>query len=260
MHSPTILEVIASNSAPRAEFAYIDDSGDPGRKQGASATFGLGCVLVPVDHWTTRLDMLVELRRTLNQTYGLRMRDEVKGEWIAGVKKHFRDLGLGDGQLRDIYTRHLAVAPVVSSAVFGVVILKKQVQKVSLDLEEWAWQYLLQRLRMRTRETGAPIIIVHDNGSRNAATRAQIRQFRRWSWVNGQQIAAPLLIEDPIPRDSQHSYFVQLADLAAFAATRRIMPSKGKRANLCPPDMWQNLGTARLTKASGRGDGIVAWP
>lgn len=260
MTKPTIRDVIASNTAPRAEFAYIDDSGDPGRKSGFSATFGLGCTVVPVDHWTTRLDMLVELRRALKATYGLRMRDEVKGEWIAGVKKHFRDLGLGDGQLRDIYSRHMEVAPVVCSVAFGVVIMKSQIQKLDLDVEEWGWNFLLQRLRMRTRETGAPIIVVHDNGSRNAATRAQIRAFRRHAWVSGQQIEAPLLIEDPIPRDSQHSYFVQLADLAAFAATRRVMPSKGKRANLCPPDMWQRLGTARLTKVSGRGDGIVAWP
>lgn len=260
MTEPTMVDVMASNKATRAEFAYIDDSGDPGRKQGSSATFGLGCTIVPVDHWTTRLDLLVELRRSFRATYGLRMRDEIKGEWIAGVKKHFRDLGLGDGQLRDIYSRQLSVAPVVCSAAFAVVITKSQIQKPDLDVEEWAWNFLLQRLRMRTRETGAPIIVMHDNGSRNAATRAQLRAFRRRAWVSGQEIEAPLLIEDPIPRDSQHSYFVQLADLAAFAATRRVLPSKGKRANLCPPDMWFRLGDALLTSVSRRGDGIVAWP
>lgn len=186
--------------------------------------------------------------------------DEVKGEWIAGVKKHFRDLGLGDGQLRDIYTRHLKLTQIISSAAFSVILTKSAIYKKDLDLEEWAWKMLFQRLRMRTQETNAPIIVLHDNGSRNAAIRAHLRRFRRIDWVSGMTLSAPLLIEDPTPRDSQQSYFVQLADLCAFAASRRIMPSKGRRANICHPDMWNALGSARLVKASGRGDGIIAWP
>lgn len=254
-------ELIASNTKPRAEFAYVDDSGDPGRgKSGSTKTFGLGCAVVPLDHWTDRLDLMVELRRSLKKTYGVKMTDEVKGEWLAGVKKHFRDLGLGDGQLRDIYRRHLTLAPIVTSAAFAVVVEKDRIQKADLDVEEWGWSFLLQRLRLRTIQTGAPIVLVHDHGGSDQKIRGHLRRFRRWSWVAGQEISAPLLVEDPVSRDSQHSYFIQLADLIAFSATRKIMPSKGKRANICAPDMYDNLGSARLSAVSGRRDGIVHWP
>ncbi|WP_370291527.1 DUF3800 domain-containing protein [Nocardioides sp.] len=260
MAEESLLNLLASNAAPRAEFAYIDDTGDPGRKEGSSTTFGLGCVLVPTDHWTSRLDLLTELRRDLKKRYGLLQTQEVKGEWISGVKKHFRDLGLGDGQLRDIYTSHLKATQVVSSGSFAVIIQKDKVMKRDLDIEEWAWKMLFQRLRLRSRATNAPIVVIHDNGSRNDAIRAHLRRFRRFDWVAGAAHDAPLLIEDASPRDSQQSYFVQLADLAAFSASRRITPAKGKRGNICHPGMWNELGSARLAEVSPRGDGIVAWP
>ena len=256
----TILDLVASNANPRAEFAYIDDSGDPGWKSSSTKTFGLGCLLVPLDQWSSRLDLMVEMRRELKRAYGLRLRDEVKGEWLCNIKKHFLELGLGDGQLRDIYQRHLRLAPVVASGAMAVVMQKEKVYKRDTDLEYWCWEYLLQRLRLRSIETQAPIILVHDNSSANQRIRAHVRRFRKIAWVQDRTTSAPLLIEDPMPRDSQHSYFVQMADLLAYAATRAVIPPQGKRARICNDRMWGELGTCRVQAVSGRHDGIVVWP
>lgn len=256
----SILDLVESNANPRAEFAYIDDSGDPGWKSGSSTTFGLGCVLVPLDHWSERLDLLVEMRRDLKRLYGLRMGDEVKGEWLVNIKKHFYDLRLGDGQLRDIYQRHMRLAPIVASGAFSVVMHKERVRKRDTDLEAWCWEYLFQRLRLRSIEKQIPIIVVHDNGSANQRITTHLRRYRKIGWVQDRTTNAPLLIEDPIPRDSQHSYFVQLADLSAYAATRAVIPPKGKRARICNDSMWDLLGTCRVQAVSPRRDGIVVWP
>lgn len=256
-----IVRMINANAAPRAEFAYIDDSGDPGVGGGGSKTFGLGCVLVPLDEWTRRLDLIHDLRKRLNAAYGVKIRDEVKGEWLAGVKKHFRDLALGDGQLRDIYQRHLRLLPVVASGAFAVVIRKEQIQKATVGVEDTAWQYLLQRLRMRSLETRAPIMIIHDQSSDNAEIRKRVRRARRFLWADGHANTAELIVEDPVPRQSDQTFFIQMADLVAYATTRKVIPARGRGSAICSDEMWDEAGPARLGKVSPRrGDGIVVWP
>jgi hypothetical protein len=255
-----VVQMLTSNQAPRAEFAYIDDSGDPGMAKG-STTFGLGCVMVPLDQWTARLDLVHGMRRTLSETYRVRVRDEVKAEWLSNVKKHFRELGLGDGQLRDIYQQHLRMLSVVSSGAFAVVIQKDRITDRTKNPEEIAWEYLLQRMRMRSNATGAPIVIVHDQTSNYGERRKQIRRFRRLSWAPGStMVTAPLIVEDPVSRESQHSFFIQMADLVAYAASRKVIPARGRGNAICSERMWLELGSASMPQVSGRGDGIVVWP
>lgn len=253
-----ILKVMASSESPRLEFAYVDESGDSGS---ASQTYTLGCLLVPADEWTARLDLLIGLRRGIKQSYGVRFRDEIKANYLLRGRGPLKSLQLGDGQRRDIYQRHLRLVRLIGSGAFAVVIQKGLIT-TGKDPAEQAWLYLFQRLRIRSEKTGVPIVLVHDEGDADRVRRLH-RAFRRHSWSAGQQsVTAPLLVEDPVPRRSDQSFFIQTADLLAYAAYRRVHPPEGRSAgSVCNELMWDELGPRVLSEvAHDRVDGIVVWP
>jgi len=226
-------DLLSSAAAPTAEFAYVDETGDSGdMAQGGSRTYTLGCVLAPIDHWTDRLDLLSEVRRGIKDTYQIRMRDELKANYLIRPRGPLKNSGLGDGQLRDIYRRMLNGLNVVSSGVFAVVIDKEHLQS-GYDPAERAWHFLLQRLRIRSQLMSHPIIVVHDEGE-DKRVRRWHRAFRRHSYdPQGRRVQAKLLVEDPVPRASILSYFVQAADLVAYAAFRRVQPPMASKASVC---------------------------
>src|SRR5690606_13009084 len=95
--------------------------------------------------------------------YGVRMRDELKANYLTRGRGPLKELQLGDGQLRDIYRRMLVATNLAASGVFAVVIDKEHPRGVQ-DPAERAWEYLFQRLRIRSANRGHPIIVVHDDG------------------------------------------------------------------------------------------------
>lgn len=254
-------EILSGNDSPRAEFAYIDESGNTGPiARGGTRSFTLGCVLVPLDNWTDRLDVLVDSRREIKRDYGVRMRDELKANYLVHSRGPLKDLGLGDGQLRDMYRRSLVATNVASSGVFAVVIDKEHPRGVD-DPAGLAWLYLFQRLRIRSAHRGYPIIVVHDDGD-SERVRKILRRFRRFSFApGGRPVTAPLLVEDPVARDSRMSYFVQCADLVAYAAFRRFQPPGKRSGSVCNERMWDVMHARWLTEVNTRSDdGIVVYP
>lgn len=259
---PVVQELVAASANPVAEFAYIDESGNTGDpKKGGTRTYTLGCLLVPMDRWTDRLDVMVEARRAIAKRYGVRMGDELKANYLLRGRGPLQDLRLGDGQRRDIYQGLLGTANLVGSKTFAVVIDKEHPRMAGRDPFDPSWTYLLQRLRIRSENMGHPIIVVHDDGEA-VKVRAVLRRFRRFSYApGGRQVEARLLIEDPIPRASESSYFIQAADLIAYAAFRRIQPPPASRASVCSAAMWDKLEASWMREASrSRADGIVLYP
>jgi hypothetical protein len=66
------------------------------------------------------------------------------------------------------------------------------------------------------------------------------------------------IVEDASERNSRESYFVQLADLNAYAAFRKVFPGPNFGA-----EIWDELGESRVmevNKISGGPPGIVLWP
>jgi hypothetical protein len=62
---------------------------------------------------------------------------------------------------------------------------------------------------------------------------------------------ASRLIDDPVPRRSEGSYFIQLADLVAYAAFRFEISPSPPVAAVCPQGMWNDIGPATFSAATG---------
>lgn len=251
------------------EITYVDESGNTGYGARASKTYSLGCVLVPADAWPEAFDRLLNFRRFLRGEFNIRVRDELKANYLVRNEgPALEELNLGDGIRRRIYRLHMHIVPKAGISAFAVVIVKGLIQQRDRDPRDIAWDYLFNRLERRSSKLSQPIMLVHDEGE-NAVIRKLARRARRAGIARSRfgtgtlQRPARLLIDDPVPRNSDQSYFVQLADLCAYAAFRHVIPPPKRVASVCPAGTWEELGTARIQEVSelvGGPSGIVRWP
>lgn len=234
--------------------AYIDDSGDPGSDPGSSSmTFVLGCVLIDSKSWNPALDDLIKLRKNLNQKFSLPIRAEVKADYLLRSKGDIKNLDYSSSIRKLIYRAHLK--QMQQSGLFEAfsVIIHKSGHSTSEQIFETAWQTMFQRLQRTSQAKGnLPVLIMHDEGHSNEI-RALARKSRRWMTAGAAygtstfNVNFAQLVEDPIPKHSKDSYFIQAADLVAYAAFRRVVPPPAKRAEVVDSQMWENLGSAILT-------------
>lgn len=239
-------------------FAYIDetgDTGDPFQKKGASSHFALGCVLVRAEDWNQTHEQMVNFRRQLRDDFGVHVRSELKANYLIRNRGPLRKRPLPPNVRKRIYSLHLEQIQKLNARAFSVCIDKSKNR--GKDIFDTAWTYLLQRLERTCNSEGETVVIIHDNGN-NDEVRKIVRKARRFltagsAYGNGSlRFQAKEFLEDPVPRDSEHSYFIQLADLTAYAAWRTIVPPGKSIRVVCHETMWDNLGEARLAKVSNK--------
>lgn len=230
--------------------AYIDESGNTGDpNSGGSLTFTLGCVLVDADAWPATFDGLLRFRRRVKDKFGVHMRSEIKANYLLRNSGDLRRYRLGHGARHVIYRAHLRVLHSLGVRAFAIVVDKRANYSSPDDCFNTAWESLLQRLERTSTKEDTRFIVVHDEGE-NDAVRKWVRKARRHltagSAYGGGTIIAPasLLVDDPVARQSSQSYFIQVADLVAYAAFRSIVAPGPKLAGVCPQGMWGEIGGA----------------
>ena len=237
--------------------AYIDESGDTGNDLvRSSKTFTLGCVLVEADSWNDSFDALINFRRRLKLTYSIPVRAELKANYLIRNAGTLSNSGLSPSQRHLIYRAHLKqLSQDQHVKAFGVVV-HKSMYYFGKDVFDLAWITLFQRLERTSHSRGGiPVLIIHDEGENPA-----IRKLARWSrrrlsagslrGSNSLSVPFTRLIDDPVPKASHESYFLQMADLVAYAAFRRIyVPSKSV-GGVVNQNMWENLGQGIFAPAN----------
>jgi hypothetical protein len=151
----------------------------------------------------------------------------------------------------------------VGVRTFAVSVAKDKPKTVK-DPRDAAWQWSLQRLERFGTATQENIAIFPDSGH-GQFIKNKLRRMRRHNpvpsaFVQGASLLRPTrnIVEDPSDRLSHESYFVQLADLNAYAAFRHVRP-----VPTFGGQMWDELGPARVLEVNalrGGPPGIVSWP
>jgi len=227
--------------------AYLDDSGELGIVLFAT-------VIVPDRRWLPLLDAWIDYRRWLRSNFGFPM---FKGRRRrVPVELHATDFATGAGDWRGLKVNQQARMRALRvglrligryANVFAVAwVPSRPMSQSYVRFHESpaidCWRTVLERLATYSTSSanGAPVLALLDQGYGDQFTRV-LRKMRRYhrvgSLYGGTHTApAPMLIDDPILRNSKENAFIQMADLCAYAALRELRPV-GVASNL-----WGELG------------------
>lgn len=251
--------------------AYLDESGDRG--VAGSQTYTIGCVMVEANAWPGVFDSLISFRRFVRLRFKVPVRMELKANYLVRGGGPLRPLRLPEAVRRVIFRQSLRLLPKLGLTTFAVLIRKPQLQARTpgADPRDIAWEFTLQRLERFSTKNGVPILIVHDEGDA-LLIRKFARKARRagtagsFFGTGNLRVPARLLLDDPVPRQSHQSYYIQMADMVAYAAFRHFIPPPAlpaPRIHVVTAAMWDDLGTSRLLSVNalrGGQAGLVAWP
>jgi hypothetical protein len=234
--------------------AYVDETGGTGAlaKPGAHLSYTLGCVLLDEADWISAFDTMIQFRRKLKTHFGIPVRAELKANYLIRGSGPLRPLGLAPNQRKLIFRYHLQLLARLNARAFAVVV-DKAPNNLYGDQCLWlGWETLLQRLERTSHYSAAPkpnIMLVHDEGE-NDKVRKFWRRSRRFlpagSALGTGSIrnVGTMFLDDPIARASHQSYFIQLADIVAYAAWRSHTPPGASVGAIVPGSSWGHVGSA----------------
>ncbi len=232
--------------------AYIDASGDPG-PSGPTSHYVIAAVIVQDKQWSTVFDDVLGFRRYLRDQFGLKLRDEVKGAELARGSGPWAKLKIVPGERvrQSIYRGFMRLQVKTGGIKTFAIAVDKSKLTTPQEIRLSGWRLLFERLETYCKHEGDLVMLIPDEGD-FAFCRALARKMRRFATVGsmlqpGTYLERPFvhLVDDPSERKSHESYLVQLADLNAYAAYRRVAPT-----TKFPQFMWDQLDTALVLAAN----------
>lgn len=217
---------------------YVDESGDTGVSKGSSKYFILSALVLHELRWYDFLDSCIEFRRKMKEATSFKLREEIHAQvMVNGRSSQFHGI---ERNQRLMILRN-TIDWIASQDAVGVltVIVEKDQFTDPKTIFERGWATLLQRFEntMKAHNFPGPTnadergMVIADNTSGEDLRNLQ-RKMRRYNPIPSKygsysrNIPVKLIIEDPVFRDSRHSYFVQMVDVIAYFASQYLKPNK----------------------------------
>jgi hypothetical protein len=215
---------------------YVDESGDKGLIGSPTRYFVLTGLVVHELRWHDTLAAFISFRQRMRATFGLKLREEIHcGSMLTRpgplvrirrndrltIIRHFLDELVALGHVTLINVR-----------------VDKQGKPAGYDPFAKGWEALIQRFEntINHRNFVGPANpddkgLIFCDDTDGPTLRRLYRRMRAHNPVPNQfgpgyrQVPLVRIVEDPSTRNSEHSYFIQAADAAAFALYQWYSPS-----------------------------------
>jgi len=249
---------------------YIDESGDPGLPKANASTrnaYTIAVVIIKDTDWLTTLDEIKKFRKYLYNSFNISQSAELKASYLIHGNGTLRKYKLSQEARLNIYRMMLKLEQKVGTIQTWAIVYDKNLWENKYphkSVFDVAWQNTIERLERFTINENDTCIMFPDEGN-DKRIRYLLRKMRRFSRPNVKYpVKTPLkrnatkIIEDPNFRRSEDSYFIQLADINAYAAMHHIFPKKWFGKN-----NWDYLGDCRykdVNKLTGGPEGIAVKP
>lgn len=234
-------------------FFYVDESYD-------EAIFCLSAIGIRHSHWRECFNLVREHRVRLREDYGFFLNKEIHARDLVHGRGRLSNSVITKWQRSRIFLGLLRlVASLPTVQVFNICLEKKNrpdpqmqawdrlMNRIERTMRAYEEKELPLRRQLITKLQGASAdvkeverrlrvyaaraFIISDEGRENEITAAVRRmrvynyipsQFGQWQpGVSARNITTDRIIEDPVFKNSQRSYFLQLADCVAFALLKQ---------------------------------------
>jgi hypothetical protein len=201
---------------------YYDEAGDDGFPVYASPFFVLSAVYCPALDWRENFDLIAGFKRQLSKDFNFPFNLEIHSRELLLNKKPYSPLRLTGAERTEIVIRFCHLAAQLSLRAITTVVVKPWIRNPDFPVLDRALSYSVNRIETDLRGSGANRFLIITDDGRVAKMRSTTRRMQKINYVpsmfenTAYQRDIRRLIEDPLPKDSRESYFIQLADMLAF--------------------------------------------
>jgi uncharacterized protein DUF3800 len=215
--------------------AYFDESGDDGFPSYSSPLFALSASYLHYLNWKPAFDQILEFRRQLKKDVGLPVKLEIHAKYFLLNKNPYRQFGFTDADRIRVISAFCDLIASLELKYVNAVIVKPRILMKDYNVLDWALKMSIQRIENDLdpgRNPTARFLMITDEG-RVGKMRATARRMQRVNFIPSKFGAGTYrreiqsLLEDPLPKDSRDSYFIQMCDLVAFVVYLHCLTATG---------------------------------
>lgn len=201
--------------------AYFDESGDDGYPSYSSQLFVMSAVYMEENHWKQNYEIIRKFRRFLKDKYDFPIKMEFHCRQLIQDKHPFHGK-YSPEKRKELIELQFKLIAALDLKIINVVIDKHRITNPTYDVLKNAFTYSLQRIEndMLSADDSKFLVITDEGRIEKMTSVARLLQrinyipslFEEGNYRNDLKT----IIEDPLPKKSEESYFIQLSDTLAY--------------------------------------------